>query len=345
MAKLCSVILAAGEGKRMKSNRPKALSPVLFKPMLRWVMDAAGQSGIQDICVVAGYMREDVEQYLHTLPRRSESVFQAERKGTGHAVMMADPFLRRHQGGDVLILNGDAPFIDAQTIQAAHELHLTEGNAVTVISAELENPFGYGRIVRDSESGMLKAIVEQKDANKRVQSIKEVNSGAYWFDVDALLSVLYDISNQNAQGEYYLPDAIKLIIQRGLRVNAFTAASSDTVLGANDCLQLYGLNKIARERILHAHMVNGIDIPCTDGVIIGPDVTLESNTTILPGTILRGVTSVGGGCVLGPNTMITDCKIGENVTLNSVQCTSLTIKDGDMIPPFSVLVNTEVSSN
>lgn len=337
MAKICSVILAAGEGKRMKSNRPKVMSPVLFKPMLKWVIDAAQGADIDRICVVTGYMREDVEQYLSSLRGKFHSVFQPERKGTAHAVMMADQFLRKYQGGDVLILNGDAPFIDAATISAAHELHISEGNAVTVISAELQNPFGYGRIVRDSESGMLKAIIEQKDANHRVQSIKEVNSGAYWFDVDALLSVLYDISNKNAQGEYYLPDAIKLIIGRGLRVNAFIAASPDTVMGANDCVQLHTLNTMARERILHHFMAEGVDIPCTDGVVIGPDVQLENNTTILPGTILRGNTTVGSGCTLGPSTMVTDCTIGENVVLNAVQCTGCEIGDNEIHGPFTVV--------
>lgn len=337
MAKICSVILAAGEGKRMKTNRPKVMSPVLFKPMLKWVIDAARLADIDHICVVTGYMREDVEQYLNGLHGKYHSVFQAERKGTAHAVMMADQFLRKYQGGDVLILNGDAPFIDAATISAAHELHISEGNAVTVISAELDNPFGYGRIVRDSESGMLKAIIEQKDANHRVQSIKEINSGAYWFDVDALLSVLYDISNKNSQGEYYLPDAVKLIIGRGLRVNAFIAASPDTVLGANDCLQLHTLNTMARDRILHHYMAEGVDIPCDDGVIIGPDVQLENNTTILPGTILRGDTTVGSGCVLGPNTLITDCTVGENVVLNAVQCTGCEIGDNEVHGPFEVM--------
>ena len=337
MAKTCSVILAAGEGKRMKSNRPKVMSPVLFKPMLKWVIDAAVQASIDDICVVTGYMREDVEQYLQSLQGKFHSVFQSERKGTWHAVQMADQFLRKYQGGDVLILNGDAPFIDASTIAAAHELHISEGNAVTVISAELDNPFGYGRIVRDSESGMLKAIIEQKDANHRVQAIKEVNSGAYWFDVDSLLSVLYDISNKNAQGEYYLPDAIKLIIGRGLRVNAFVAASPDTVLGANDCLQLHQLNTLAREKILRHFMAEGVDIPCADGVIIGPDVHLENNITILPGTILRGQTTVRSGCMLGPNTLLTDCSVGEGAVLNTVQATGCVIGDNEVHGPYEVI--------
>ncbi|HIS70339.1 MAG TPA: NTP transferase domain-containing protein [Candidatus Gallacutalibacter stercoravium] len=335
--KTCCIILAGGEGKRMKFNRPKVLSPVLFKPMLSWVADAARQARIDSLCVVTGYMHEQLEEYISHMPYPVHTVFQAQRKGTGHAVMMADAFLRPFAGGDVLVLNGDAPFIDAETIQAAHELHISESNAVTVISAELEDPFGYGRIVRDSISGMLKSIVEQKDANARVQAVKEVNSGAYWFDVDALLSVLYDIKNDNAQGEYYLPDAVKLILSRGLRANAYIAASPDTVRGANDCLQLHELNTLARRRLLRAHMQNGIDIPCTDGVIIGPDVRLEGNTTILPGTILRGKTTVGSGCVLGPSTLVDGCTIGDNVVLNAVQCRGVTIASGEKHGPFCTI--------
>jgi bifunctional UDP-N-acetylglucosamine pyrophosphorylase/glucosamine-1-phosphate N-acetyltransferase len=337
MAKPCCVILAAGEGKRMKNSRPKVLSPVLFKPMLQWVADAARGAGIDDLCVVTGYQREQVEAYLAAQEGAYHCVFQQERKGTAHAVMMAEGFLAAHRGEDVLVLNGDAPLIDAETIRAAHALHLAENNAVTVISAELSDPFGYGRIVRDSETGMLKAIVEQKDANERVRAIREVNSGAYWFDVDALLSVLHGIGNQNAQGEYYLPDAVKLILGRGLRADAYTAQNPDTVLGANDCLQLHALNTIARRRILDAAMAEGVDIPCDDGVIIGPDVKLQNNISILPGTILRGRTAVGCGCTLGPNTLLTDCVVGREVVLNAVQAEASVFRDGERLGPFVAL--------
>ena len=338
MSDLCAVVLAAGEGKRMKTNRPKVLSPVLFKPLLGWVLDAAQKAGIDATCVVTGYMHEAVEEYVNARKGMCETVFQQERKGTGHAVMTAAEFLKKFSGSDVLILNGDSPFIDSDTIKAAHELHIAEGNAVTVVSAELSNPFGYGRIVRDSVSGMLKAIVEQKDANERVQAIHEVNSGAYWFDVDALLSVLYDIKNQNAQGEYYLPDAIKLLISHGLRANAFTALNPQAVLGANDCLQLHELNGIARERILNALMKDGIDIPCTDGVIVGPDVTVEHNVCILPGTILCGETYISSGCTLGPNTYVKDSNIGCDAVLNNVSCIGRTIRGGEKYGPFVSLL-------
>lgn len=345
----CAVILAAGEGKRMKSNRPKVLSPVLFKPMLQWVFDASHGANVENICVVAGYMHETVEDYLAGVNQvdaahlNIEHVLQAERKGTGHAVMMAESFLNRFRGGNVLILNGDAPFIDAEVIEEALKEHVSSGNAVTVISAVLDDPTGYGRIVRDEDTHLISAIVEQKDADYATLAILEVNSGAYWFNIDDLLSVLGHIQNKNAQGEYYLPDAIKLLIAGGKKAAAYTTSNANTVLGANDCLQLNALNSIARESILSELMRDGIEIPCRDGVIIGPDVTIGSNTCILPGTILRGKTTIGSNCMLGPNTVLTDCTIGDHVTLNSVQGCQCTVGSNQSPAPYSQLSSDDLT--
>lgn len=239
----CAVILAGGEGKRMKSNKPKTLSPVLGKPMLLWVISAVRGAGIDDLCVVKGFKKEDVEQFLSTLDFNVESVFQAERLGTGHAVMMAKDFLKSHDG-NVVILNGDAPFMTAETIKNSLEQHTKSGCAATVISARVDDPHGYGRIVRDTD-GCLKAIVEHKDADEETLKIDEVNSGGYWFDCQKLLSVLDRIKSDNAAGEYYLPDAIELLLKDGQKVGAYTAECSDAVLGANDPAQLEELNQIA----------------------------------------------------------------------------------------------------
>ena len=173
----CAVILAGGEGKRMKSNKPKTLSPVLGKPMLLWVISAVRNAGVDDLCVVKGFKKEDVEEFLSTLDFNVESVFQAERLGTGHAVMMAKDFLKAHDG-NVVILNGDAPFMTAETIKNSLEQHTKSGCAATVISARVDDPHGYGRIVRDTD-GSLKAIVEHKDADEETLKIDEVNSGGY----------------------------------------------------------------------------------------------------------------------------------------------------------------------
>lgn len=242
----CAVILAGGEGKRMKSDKPKTLSPVLGKPMLQWVISAVVDSGIGDVCVVKGYKKECVEEYLSKLSVPVESVFQAERLGTGHAVMMAKEFLSRHLG-NVVILNGDAPFMTADIIEKSLRQHTQSGCSATVISARVSDPTGYGRIVRD-ENGMLKAIVEHKDANEEIRKIDEVNSGGFWFDCQKLLDVLGEIKSDNAAGEYYLPDAIKLLLEKGERVGAYTAECSDAVLGANDPAQLEELNQIALEK-------------------------------------------------------------------------------------------------
>ncbi|MFU0832196.1 MAG: Bifunctional protein GlmU [Oscillospiraceae bacterium] len=335
--KNCAVILAAGEGNRMKRKNPKALAPVLFKPMLQWVLDSAKAAGIERLCVVTGHLHEQVEQFLAQYDPTICTVYQPQRQGTGHAVMMAADFLRSN-GGNVLILNGDAPFISPKEIQKAFKIHCENENAVTVISAELSDPTGYGRIVRDPKTGRLSSIVEQKDASAEIQKIQEINSGAYWFQTEELLGILSQIRNDNTQGEYYLTDAVRLLIEQNREADACKADSAEAVLGANDCLQLAKLNQIARKKILHSHLLSGTDIPCSDGVIIGPDVVIGSNVSILPGTILRGRTSIGANCVIGPNTVLTNCTIGEGVTLNSVQCSGCTIESGQTVAPYTVII-------
>ncbi len=242
MAK-CAVILAGGEGKRMKSNKPKPMSEVLGRPMLQWVIDSVRAAGVENICVVKGFKKECIEEYVATLPYKVETVYQAERLGTGHAVMMAKDFLKENKG-DVVILCGDAPFMDKDTIANAYAQHDKENASATVISAVLEDSTGYGRIVRN-EDGSLNAIVEQKEASEEILKIKEVNSGGYWFDTEDLLSVLDAITADNAAAEYYLPDALKLLLKENKTVGAFTASSPDTVLGANDPQQLEELNQLA----------------------------------------------------------------------------------------------------
>lgn len=242
----CAIILAGGEGKRMKSDKPKTLSLVLEKPMLLWVISALKEAGINDICIVKGYKKECIEDFIGTLDFEVSSVFQAERLGTGHAVMMAKDFLEKHDG-NVVILNGDAPFMTADTIIKSLDKHTESQSSATVISAKVGDPTGYGRIVR-ADDGSLKAIVEQKDADEETLKIDEVNSGGFWFDCKQLLSVLGRIKSNNKAGEYYLPDAIKLLLSDGKRVEAYTAECSDTVLGANDPAQLEELNNIARQK-------------------------------------------------------------------------------------------------
>lgn len=336
MKNVSAIILAGGEGKRMKSNRPKVLSEVLFKPMLEWVINAVRGAGIKDICVVTGSKREFVDEYLSKLPFSVETVFQSERKGTGHAVMMAKDFLERHRGSDVLILNGDAPFINVETIRSAFVVHdqigeidpevfdwesprhSSEERGCTVISAEVENPAGYGRIVHETDAqnffilNTLKAIVEEKEATDEIRKIKEVNSGAYWFEADSLIDALSKLKASEKTGEYYLTDTISIIKDSGKAVLSYKAKNSDSVLGANDRVQLAQLNEIARIRVLNKHMANGVNIPCTDGVIIGTDVKIAANTTILPSTVIKGKTTIGSFCTIGPAAYIENSVIADS---------------------------------
>lgn len=299
----CAVILAAGHGKRMKSDRPKVLCEVLFKPMLDWVIDAA-KPAVSEICVVVGYKGEIVKANLNGACATAE---QTEQLGTGHAVMQAMDFISKYSGENVLVLCGDAPLIDTDTILAALDFHIKNQNAATVISARIEDPTGYGRIVRDK--GKMARIVEEKDADEDIKKINEVNSGAYWFSCGALLEVLPKLSNNNAQNEYYLTDAVALMRKYGLNVEAYTAENQHIVLGANDRVQLNQLNDIARRIVLERLMRRGVEIVCSDGVIIGPDVEIGPNTRILPCSIVTGNSRIGTGCEIGPCVRIHNCRV------------------------------------
>ena len=241
MSKNCAVILAAGEGKRMKANKPKPMMEVLSRPMIDWVLDAAEASGVKDTILVVGAYGAQLVDHCGD---RSAICWQRERLGTGHAVMMALDYLNASDADNVLILNGDAPFMDAATIAESLALHEANGNAVTVISARLDDPFGYGRIVQGAD-GSFERIVEQKDATDEEKAIQNVNSGAYWFRREDLISSLGKLTTDNAAGEYYLTDTIYILKQEGKNAGVFVTENADVVLGANDREQLQALNDIA----------------------------------------------------------------------------------------------------
>lgn len=321
MTNTCAIILAAGDGKRMKSDKPKVLSEVLFKPMIKWVIDSLSGANINNICIVCGYKHTDLEQYLNSIKDsfdgKISTVLQTERLGTAHAVTMAEDFLNKNIEKDVIILNGDAPFIDSETIKQAYKFHKSRRNSATVISAKIKNPLGYGRIVRN-EQNQLSKIVEQKDANEKIQLINEVNSGVYWFNIKSLLSVIFKISNHNAQKEYYLPDAVSLLLQKIENVDAFSVENENIIKGANDRIQLNQLNNIAREKVLYDLMKSGIDIPFNDGIIISDNTVFGENVTILPNTIIKGNSTIGNNCTIGPNVFLDHCNISDNNNLQFV---------------------------
>lgn len=325
----CAVILAGGQGKRMKSELPKPMFEVLGEPMLEWVMSACEGAGVGDMCVVKGYNAEVIENYVGD---RCATVYQPQRMGTGHAVMMAVDWLKERMDSSVLILCGDAPFIGSEIITAALEQHISQDNAVTIITSELDDPSGYGRILRGS-SGVT-GIVEEKDATAEQKAIREVNSGAYWFKTKCLIEALNEIKPNNSQGEYYLTDSVYVLISRGLRADAYISPTNYVVMGANDRKGLLTLNDTARHAVINRLLEEGVEFTCTDGVTVGRNVKIGAGTKILQGTILKGNTVIGESCVIGPNCLIEDCTVGGGVTLNSVQAYSSRIDDGAKIGPF-----------
>lgn len=342
MSKICAVVLAAGEGKRMKAAMPKAMTEVLFQPMIDWVLDALDESGIDEKILIVGHYGEQLVDYVGG---ECQIAWQKERLGTGHAAMQAVPALKENEADNVLILNGDAPFIDAETIGNSLEAHIKDGNAVTVVSAEVDDPTGYGRILKNA-NGELIRIVEQKDADRSELAVKEINSGMLWFRKEDLLDALDKLTPSEVSGEYYLTDTISILKKEGKRTGVFTAANSNVVLGANDRLQLLELNDIARKAVLKKHLLNGVDIPCIDGIIIGKDVEIAAGTQILPNTILKGRTTVGAGCTLGPNTMVYDSTIKDGVQLNNVFFEDSVIENGANVGPFShIRPNTHLAEN
>lgn len=327
-----ALILAAGKGTRMKSDQPKVLCEVLFKPMLQWVIEACRGARIDSICAVTGYGAGMVEERLRSSGIEIETALQAEQLGTGHAVMCARDFLERHRGGDVVILGGDAPFIDPETIERSYGQHRREKNAITIITACPDDPTGYGRIVRGGSG--VERIVEHKDATGEELRIREINSGAYWFAVDNLLEVLGELGNANAQGEYYLPDTIALTLEKGRKVGAYISDNADVVLGANSRLQLMQLNQIANRRVIERLMDEGVEFLSLDGILIAPDSKVGRGTVILPGTILRDGAEIGEDCMIGPNSLVSGTKIGDGSRFNSSQCYASEIGEGVSIGPF-----------
>lgn len=329
-----AVILAAGEGTRMKSKKPKALTQVLFSPMIDWVISALKKSGIENICVVKGSGSEYIDEHLRD---EYPTVLQTLRLGTGHAVYMAKDFILK-SGGDVLVLNGDAPFIDPETINEAYKLHNESENSVTVISANLKEPAGYGRVIRNADSS-LDRIVEQKDGTAEELKCTEVNSGAYWFDSKELISALDVLSKRFESGEsktkeFYLTDTVYEMKSRGLRAGSYTAKNPNIVLGANDRVQLLELNEIARKNELEKHMRAGVSIPCADGVIICPGAQIGTDTVIMPNTTVKGDSVIGDDCIIGPSSLIENSVIGNNVTFNSSVCYSARVCDNADIGPY-----------
>jgi bifunctional UDP-N-acetylglucosamine pyrophosphorylase/glucosamine-1-phosphate N-acetyltransferase len=317
------LILAAGLGKRMKSKYPKVVHKILGKPMINWVVDLGKKFG--EVGVVVGHKAEVVKSYL---PADVKTYFQEPQLGTGHAVMCAKEFISLSD--DVLILYGDVPLLKEETIQRLLETHTNARADVTVLTFIVDDPTDYGRIVR--ENGKIR-IVEHKDANEEQLRIKEVNSGIYVFSGKFLLDNIDKLSNNNAQGEYYLTDLI------GMANNVETVLLNDPVqvFGVNDRVQLSRLEVVARDRILKELMLSGVTIVDPASTFIGPDVKIGIDTVIHPFTILEGEITIGEDCEIGPYTRIKNSTLGNNVKVVRSEVEGAVIEDNVSVGPFSRL--------
>ncbi len=304
-----ALILAAGSGTRMKSSSAKVAFEILGKPLIRWVVDSAHKSGCEEVIAVLGYGKDQVESLIPDV----KTVFQSKRLGTGHAVLMAkDELISRC--GDVVILSGDCPLITPQTISDLIDEHKQNKSACAILTFAPDDPTGYGRIVR-SAKGEVEEIVEQKDCTISQAEIKECNSGIYCFNVEKLFDVLEKINNNNAQGEYYLTDVVKVLVTEGQKVIALSAQDPTEAFGINNRKQLAEATSVLQQRIIEKHMENGVTFWDPKLAWIGPDVELSNDVEILPMSFIMGKSSVDSGSIIGPTTRIYDSTIGKDCTI------------------------------
>lgn len=325
-----SVILAAGEGKRMKSNIAKPLHKICGKTLLGWVLDAANEAGSKRNIVVVGHKGDDV---ISEFDGRAEFVWQKEQLGTGHALMQGMTPLSGERG-TVMVLYGDTPLITAETLKAALKEHIDGEYAATVITAAADNPHGYGRIVR--ENGNISKIVEQKDCDGEQLKICEINSGMYFFDIQKLISALGRLKNDNAQNEYYATDTIEILLSRGEKVGTYTADFSET-LGVNDRIQLANVGKIKNASLVEKLMLGGVTVIEPQTLYVGADVSVGTDTVIYPNTILEGDTKIGENCIIGPNTTLKNTKVGDKTSVINTVADNGEIGSGTSVGPFAYI--------
>ncbi|MCX7842314.1 MAG: bifunctional UDP-N-acetylglucosamine diphosphorylase/glucosamine-1-phosphate N-acetyltransferase GlmU [Clostridia bacterium] len=332
MKHLMAVILAAGEGKRMKSKTSKVVHKACGKPLIQWVYNAVEEAGIKQAVLVVGHK---AEQVIECMGDKVRYVTQEKQLGTGHAVMQAEEYLKDMEG-IVVVLCGDTPLITGETLSRTIKLHKESNNSATVITAILKDPSGYGRIIRDEE-GNVEKIVEQRDASDEEKAICEINSGIYCFNVKELLDSLKELKNDNDQGEYYLTDTLEILIKKGLKVGAVIADNESEIMGINDRVQLSLASELLRMRVLNRCMQEGVTIIDPKATYIDAGVRIGTDTIIYPGAIIEGDTEIGEECIIGPNTRITDSKIGNCVEIQNSVIVESTVGDDSKIGPFAYL--------
>lgn len=332
MKQFSVIILAAGEGKRMKSTKSKLLHEVCQKPMVEWVCQTAEEAGAAQLVTVVGHL---AEQVTAAIGKRSDFAMQSEQLGTGHAVMQAMPQVL-NTSENVVVLYGDAPLLRSETLVRFIEDHEASGAAVTVATTILEDSRGYGRIIRDRDNSIRK-IVEQKDCTAQEAAVKEVNVGIYCFQRAELIESLSKITNDNAQSEYYLTDTVAILKKEKKGVNPFVIEDTTETLGANDRVQMWDLEKIMRRRINERIALGGVTIMDPDHTYIADEVVVGQDSVILPGTILSGKTVIGSHCVIGPNSRIVNSAVGDGTEVQSSVIVDSTVGDDTHIGPFAYI--------
>ncbi|WP_214780896.1 bifunctional UDP-N-acetylglucosamine diphosphorylase/glucosamine-1-phosphate N-acetyltransferase GlmU [Exiguobacterium sp. s22] len=327
-----AVILAAGKGTRMKSKLYKVLHPVLGKPMVEHVVDQLDQIGVSRQIVIVGHGAEAVQDTLGT---RVEYAVQEEQLGTGHAVQMAEAELAG-KAGATLVVCGDTPLLTAETLEALLAHHEAQQAKVTVLTAIADDATGYGRVVR-GEDGNVTKVVEHKDASETELAIHEINTGTYVFDNELLFDALKQVGNNNAQGEYYLPDVISIAKEAGEVVAAHTAPTFDETIGVNDRVALSQAEAIMRKRTNERLMREGVTFMDPASTYISPDVVIGSDTIIYPGTVILGKTIIGSECVIGPNSDIRNSVIEDHAVVRQSVVTDSKIGEAAQVGPFAHL--------
>lgn len=328
----CAIILAAGEGKRMKSSLPKVLHKVCGKEMVNHVIDTLKEAEVDDINVIVGKGADEVKN--GTSSRKVSYSFQEKQLGTGHAVKCAKDFLEDKQG-TVAIFTGDAPLITSNTIKDLISFHEENQCKATILTSIVDNPTGYGRIIRE-ENEEVEKIVEHKDCNEKELKVNEINAGMYCFDIHELLNGLELLSNNNSQGEYYLTDVIEILKNKGFKVGALPVEFEET-MGVNSRVQLSEVENIMKKRTNNKHMENGVTFIDPDNTYIEPGVIIGNDTIIYPGNVIQGNTVIGEGCVLYPNSRIESSIIGNRVTIQNSVILQSSVGENTTVGPFAYI--------
>ncbi|KXS49744.1 bifunctional UDP-N-acetylglucosamine pyrophosphorylase / Glucosamine-1-phosphate N-acetyltransferase [Halanaerobium congolense] len=336
MSDLLSIILAAGEGTRMKSDKIKILHPVAGKAIIKHVLNTLDGLNSKIVNVI-GYQKNEVQAELEDLDKWDLNyVIQSEQLGTGHAVLQAEKYIEKHEG-PVLILYGDTPLLKKESIAEFVKEHEESRSDLTVMTAVFDNPEGYGRIVKDKD-GNLSAIVEEKDADFETKKIKEINSGVNCIDSKLLKEFLSNMDNDNAQGEYYLTDIIEYAVKKNKKINTYVVENSNEIIGINTRKQQAEAEKILRSRIIDQHLTNGVTIIDPDTTFIDSEVEIAQDVTIYPFNYLEGRTKIGANTVINQNCKLKDAVIADNVNIRS----NTVIKDSKVgsntnVGPFAYL--------